>query len=254
VLVHGLATTRLIWRRIVPLLAAERRVVAIDVPGFGASPAVGDGFDLEQVADAIDDGLTTVGIDEPYDLAGHSMGGALALMLAGRRPRRVRRLVLCAPAGLTPRPAPAAATIGAVGERLIAVRRAAAPLADLGWVRRLLMVGGAVDGAALPPSEVRAMILASRGASRIGAALTAVAAADLRPLLAGLEMPLGAVWGARDPVIPRKTAEVLRDLRPDVPIEFVDDAAHVAMMERPHGFTQALNAAFTAASRPSVTL
>ncbi|HYZ29871.1 MAG TPA: alpha/beta fold hydrolase, partial [Thermoleophilaceae bacterium] len=98
VLVHGLATTRLIWRHVVPLLARERRVIAIDVPGFGASPPAGEGFDLEQVADAIDDGLAAAGVDERYDLAGHSMGGALALVLAGRRLERVRRLVLCAPA------------------------------------------------------------------------------------------------------------------------------------------------------------
>jgi pimeloyl-ACP methyl ester carboxylesterase len=254
VLVHGLATTRLIWRRVVPLLARERRVIAIDVPGFGTSPPVGEGFELEKVADAIDDGVADAGVDEHYDLAGHSMGGALALVLASRRPERVRRLVLCAPAGLTPRPALAAAAIGVVGEHLIAARRAAAPLAELAWARRLLMAGGAVDGAALPPSEVRAMVLASRGASRIAPALAAVASADLRPLLATLEVPLAAVWGARDPVIPLRTAEALRELRPDVAIEYVERAAHVAMMERPHEFTQALNAAFTAASRPSFTL
>jgi 3-oxoadipate enol-lactonase len=254
VLVHGLATTRLIWRRAVPLLATDRRVIAIDVPGFGVSPAVGEGFELEQVADAIDDGLAEAGVDERYDLAGHSMGGALALMLASRRPGRVRRLVLCAPAGLTPRPAPAAAAIGLVGERLIAARRAAAPLTDLAWARRLLMIGGAVDGAALAASDVRAMIVASRGASRIGAALAAVARADLRPRVATLEVPLAAVWGAQDPVVPLRTAESLRELRPDIPIELVERAAHVAMIERPHEFTHALNAAFTAASLVSVTL
>jgi pimeloyl-ACP methyl ester carboxylesterase len=43
VLIHGLATTRLIWRRVVPMLAGDRRVIAIDVPGFGVSPPAGDG-------------------------------------------------------------------------------------------------------------------------------------------------------------------------------------------------------------------
>lgn len=252
VLVHGLATTRLIWRRVVPLL--ESRVIAIDVPGFGASPPAGDGFDLDHVADAIDDGLSKAGVGEPYDLAGHSMGGAIALVIAARRPERVRRLVLCAPAGLTPRPAPAATAFGAVAERLIALRRAAAPLTDFPWARRVLMFGGAVDGAALPPADVRAMVTASRGAARIAPALAAVASADLRPLLTSLEPPLGAVWGAHDPVIPLRTATALSELRPDIPIEYVEHAAHVAMMERPHEFTQALNAAFTAASSQSVTL
>src|ERR1700751_3332533 len=73
VLVHGLATTRIIWRRVVPLLADERRVLAVDVPGFGESPPIGPGFVLADVADAIDDALHDKGVNERYDLAGHSM-------------------------------------------------------------------------------------------------------------------------------------------------------------------------------------
>jgi pimeloyl-ACP methyl ester carboxylesterase len=254
VLIHGLATTRLIWRRVVPLLAEERHVLALDVPGFGASTPAGPGFDLEAVADAIDDGLRDAGVEEPYDLVGHSMGGAVAVTLAVRRPERLRRLVLCAPAGLAPMPARTAAALGVAAERLVAVRRLAAPLADRGWARRLLLFGGALDGAAVPPEEVRAMILASRGSARISPALATVAACDMRPLLARLETPLGAVWGAQDLVVPARRADVLRELRPDVPIEVIDRAAHVAMMEKPHEFTQALNAVFTAAAAAPASL
>ena len=102
VFLHGLATTRLIWRRVLPLLAGGRRLMAVDVPGFGASPAVGPDFDLQAVASSFDDGLARAGIEDGYDLMGHSMGGALAIALAARRPGRVRRLVLYAPAKLKP--------------------------------------------------------------------------------------------------------------------------------------------------------
>ena len=47
VLIHGLATTRSIWRHAAPRLAATRAVVTLDVPGFGAARPVGRGFDLE---------------------------------------------------------------------------------------------------------------------------------------------------------------------------------------------------------------
>ena len=95
VLVHGLATTRVIWRRVLPYLAY--RVTAIDVPGFGESPPAGPGFVLEEVADAI-----AMAFDAPFDLVGHSLGGAIAIVLAERHPELVERLVLVAPAGSMP--------------------------------------------------------------------------------------------------------------------------------------------------------
>ena len=74
VLIHGLATTRRIWGLVAPGLRETRRVVAVDVPGFGGSPPVGRGFELESVAQRIADGLAEAGIPAPYDLVGHSLG------------------------------------------------------------------------------------------------------------------------------------------------------------------------------------
>lgn len=133
---HGLATTRVIWRRVVPLLRDGRSVVTLDVPGFGASPPAGPGFELDAVADAIADGLSHV--ETPFDLVGHSLGGAVAIAVADRYPERVRRLVLVAPAGLRRMPDPAARVFGITAERAIPLRRLGAPLADLRWGRRLL--------------------------------------------------------------------------------------------------------------------
>ena len=50
VLVHGVGTSRVVWRRVMPLLAQDRLVAAPDLPGFGASPADGPGFALERAA------------------------------------------------------------------------------------------------------------------------------------------------------------------------------------------------------------
>jgi 3-oxoadipate enol-lactonase len=239
VLVHGLATTRLIWRRVVPRLG-HRRAVALDVPGFGASPPAGPGFALDAVAAAIGDGLAQAGVPRPFDLVGHSMGGALALSLAARHPESVRRLVLVAPAGLRPVPRPAAEVFAAVSQQLIALRRAGAPLADSAWGRRLLLAGGTVDAEGIPPAEARAMVLASRGATRIRAALAAVVAADLRPALTAVQAPLGLVWGARDRVIPATGIDAVLERRPGAPAVRVPEAGHIAMMERPAAFARAL--------------
>ncbi|MDA0182958.1 alpha/beta fold hydrolase [Solirubrobacter phytolaccae] len=246
VLVHGLATTRVIWRRVVPLLLSERSVVALDVPGFGASAPVGPGFELDAVAAAIADGLAH--LERPFDLVGHSLGGAVAIALADRCPERVRRLVLVAPAGLRRMPGPAARAFGLAAERAIPLRRVGAPLADLPWGRRLLMSPGTADPASLPPAEVRAMLQASTGATRIQAALRTAASADLRQRLAQLRPPVGAIWGERDRIIPARGLETLRRLRPDAPITIVPRAGHIPMMERPAAFATALDEILAALS------
>lgn len=241
VLIHGLATTRSIWTHAAPLLARHgRRVVTLDVPGFGAAPPAGRGFDLDAVADRMHDELRAAGVEEPFDLVGHSMGAAVALTLAAREPVSVRRLVLVSPAGLRPLPFAACAVLGMAAELYIPARRRAAPLAGWGWGRRLLMTGGVSDGSALAPGVVRELLGASSGARRIGPALAAVAAADLRETLRALPLPVGALWGRGDRVIPPGGAHTLLALRPHAACEIIEGAGHIAMVEQPEAFVAAL--------------
>lgn len=198
VLIHGLATTRLIWSRVTPLLSGARRVVTLDVPGFGDSAPVGEGFELEAVAARIARGLARRGISASFDLVGHSLGAGVALTLAATRPRLVRRLVLVAPAGLEPLPWPAPELLSLGVDGVLSARRALAPLTNLPWGRRLLLALAAADPAALAPGEARLIVEASSGASRTAPALATIARADLRPLLHRVRAPLGAIWGTED--------------------------------------------------------
>ena len=240
VLIHGLATTREIWTAVRPELACKRRVITLDVPGFGESAPVGEGFELEVVADRIARGLASHGVRGPFDLVGHSLGAALAVTLAATRPRTVRRLVLVAPAGLAtiPRLASLALSLGA--DPLLAVRRALAPLTDVDWGRRLLLAFAAADGAAVPPLQARLMVAASGSAKRTSAALATVTAVDLRPLLRAAPAPLGVIWGAEDRTVPVRLAAAVREARPDAQVMIIERAGHVAMIERPDVFVATL--------------
>jgi pimeloyl-ACP methyl ester carboxylesterase len=102
VLLHGWGDTADCWRRVVPLLLREHRVVAIDIPPLGrsAAPALGDGKDLvDFYMDFFPELFTRLDL-ERASLVGHSFGGSIALYMALEAPDSVERLVLVAPAGL----------------------------------------------------------------------------------------------------------------------------------------------------------
>jgi pimeloyl-ACP methyl ester carboxylesterase len=240
VLIHGLATTRAIWSSVTPQLARSRRVVTLDVPGFGASAPAGPGFELEAVAERIADGLAARSIPQPFDLVGHSLGAGIALTLAVRRPRAVRRLVLVAPAGLTVLPQLPSRVIALGVDGLLAARRALAPLVDLAWGRRVLLAFSAADPSALSAMQARWMVEASAGAQRTSEALRTITTTDLRPLLARTSVPLGVIWGEEDRTVPVRTAAAIRALRPDADVRLIERAGHVAMVERPAVFAATL--------------
>ena len=140
VLVHGVATSRSIWRHVVPGLAEQHLVATPDMPGFGDSPPIGRGFVLEDVADELAEALG--GLPGPVDLLGNSLGGAVAIVLAERRPDLLRRLILAAPAGLAPHRAPIPAIAGRVSATVVAARRRVAPrLVGNASARRVLLYG-----------------------------------------------------------------------------------------------------------------
>ena len=82
-LVHGLGGTHRSWETVAPQLAAEREVVAVDLPGFGASPAGTERPSITALAEALEDFLDEQDLDG-VDVVGSSMGARLALELARR--------------------------------------------------------------------------------------------------------------------------------------------------------------------------
>ncbi len=241
VLLHGLATTSVIWDAVLPALSAERRVLTVDLPGFGGSEPVGPGFELDAVASRIARGLAARGVKGPFDVVGHSLGAGVAVALSAARPRAVRRLVLVAPAGLARLPAAGVTLLSASADRLLAARRRLAPLTDLPWGRRLLLAFAAADGARISPTYARLMVDASSRARRTREALSELGRTDLRPALAGSKIPLGIIWGAEDLTVPSSNARAVTAVRPDADVVIIERAGHVVMVERPAEFVTALD-------------
>ncbi|MGC4979793.1 MULTISPECIES: alpha/beta fold hydrolase [unclassified Streptomyces] len=97
-LLHGIGHHRQAWDPVIPILAAERDVIAVDLPGFGASPALPEGMthDLSTVVPLLGALCEALEIERPH-VAGNSLGGLLALELG--REKLVRSVTALSPAG-----------------------------------------------------------------------------------------------------------------------------------------------------------
>lgn len=93
-LLHGLASASRIWDLVAPLLASDRRVVALDQRGHGLSGKPDDGYDFETIVE--DDLLAAneLGFGQRFHVAGHSWGANVALEFAAAHPSRVASLSL----------------------------------------------------------------------------------------------------------------------------------------------------------------
>jgi pimeloyl-ACP methyl ester carboxylesterase len=103
VLLHGFGDTADSWRRVVPRLVGNHRVVALDIPPFGRSsgPSLNGTSLVEWYEEFFPALLRELGLKR-VTLVGHSFGGAVALHSALARPKVIEQLVLVAPAGLGP--------------------------------------------------------------------------------------------------------------------------------------------------------
>jgi pimeloyl-ACP methyl ester carboxylesterase len=99
VLLHGIGMSREVWDPVLPALAERFDVLAVDLPGFGGSASLPPGIEPTPaaLAAAVAELLDDLGIHEPH-VAGNSLGGWVALELAGLRP--AASVALLSPAGL----------------------------------------------------------------------------------------------------------------------------------------------------------
>ncbi len=97
VLVHGLGGSHVNWVAVGPRFAESRRVYALDLPGFGLSPRSRRGTTVDVMREAILRFADHVSND-PIELVGNSMGGALTVFTAASAPSRIAKAVLVCPA------------------------------------------------------------------------------------------------------------------------------------------------------------
>jgi 3-oxoadipate enol-lactonase len=230
VLLHGLGGNAGFWGPTLPALAGHR-VLAWDMPGYGASAPVEPGFPA--LAAALGRMMDAAGL-ERADLVGHSIGGMAALEFALTWPERVRSLTLYAS------PPAFGGRDPAFRERFLADR-----LAPLEAGRGLGEIAPQVIGRMLgdnPDPAARSRIASMAAVPEAGyrAALATLVTFDRRDDLGQLDMPCLVLVGEADPLAPFHVMHWTANAIPGARMAVIADAGHLAHLERPSDFNTML--------------
>lgn len=218
-LLHGFGGDYSSWMFNQAPLAEGRRVIALDLPGHGGSSKdVGDGS-VAAVAGAVEAVIGALGIGRCH-LVGHSLGGAVALAIAAKRPSETASLTLVASAGLGPEIDGGFIDAFTAAER----RKEMIGVAEMLFADRKLVTRKLVEDML----RMKRIDGVSEAMRRIAArefpggrqAAAAAAPASVKP-------PLLVIWGGKDRVIPVAHARALSAAR----VEILPEAGHMVHAE-----------------------
>jgi pimeloyl-ACP methyl ester carboxylesterase len=238
VFVHGLGGCWQNWLENIPRLAQERRVLALDLPGFGASEMPREKISISGYGETVVEFARAVGLDEPADVIGNSMGGFIAAEIGINHPEFARRIVLCSAAGISitnlkRRPVLTAARMTAAFTNVLLARPEA--MATRPGLRH-----AALAYVFRHPSRIDAdlayQVMLGTGKPGFLPALDALTDYDFRDRLEDVKAPVLLVWGEDDNLVPVKDADEFERLIPDARKVILDDTGHVPMLERPSTF------------------
>jgi pimeloyl-ACP methyl ester carboxylesterase len=238
-LIHGMAGSAHTWRDVLPALAKKYRVIAPDLLGHGQSSKPRTDYSLGAFAVGLRDLLDELGV-QSATVVGHSLGGGVAMQFVYQHPDYCRRLALISSGGLGP---------------------------DVGWILRLLAAPGAelimpviAPGPVLRAGNAVRSWLSSAGlrsprGAEIWNAYSSFADRDtreafLRTLRSVVDyrgqsvsalnrlnlregLPVLAIWGDQDDIIPVDHAYAALNARPDCRLEILPGVGHFAQVEQP---------------------
>lgn len=242
-MIHGIGRSLEDWNEQHELLAGKGyRLISVDMAGFGESEAFDESYSIPALARFVEAFLEALGITEPVNVVGNSLGGGVAMQLAVNAPRRVRSLVLADSAGF--------GREVAMPVRLMSVR----PIGE-----KLLAKPSLASARRLELSLFHDSSFVTDERSRLGYRLakrpnanrvfleTAGSLGTIRgsreewrkELIDGLQdktIPILAVWGEKDTIFPASQLEAAAAVFPRAQTHLFPNTGHMPMIERAQEF------------------
>jgi pimeloyl-ACP methyl ester carboxylesterase len=236
VLLHGMFGDYLDWEPVLGLLAAKFHIVALDLPGFGASGKPDVIYTGEFFVDRLDEFFGALELREIV-LAGNSFGGQIAMLYALRHPEKVSQMVLVDSGGFreVPQSERAMARTILSRENLLGMQAGMIPLIfskvfvkESAEKERYLAKQTAKLKMADYPEYVRAVVQS----------IELSMATNLLAELSKIACPVVLLAGKEDSVVPPEQAEEAARRLPQATLQIMEGCGHMPQMEEPEEFAR----------------
>ncbi|MGA8988442.1 alpha/beta fold hydrolase [Aeromicrobium sp.] len=231
VLIHGIGHRRQAWDSVFEQLSTKYDVIAVDLAGFGDSPAYPHGvkYDMRNACDNLVANFAAWGIERPH-VVGNSLGGAIALELGARN--LVRSVTALSPAGF----------FGLVNKvqtfvLLIMLRvssqlpaRALQYTANRAWGRKLVGSSLYTHPERFTPEQVLGDALALKNCTGFERTLFAGVRYTFRQRVV---VSTTIAWGTRDLILPYSSSAIAQERLPDAQHVALPRCGHVPMIDDP---------------------
>ena len=257
-LIHGMAGSSATWRAVLPQLAKKFRVVAPDLLGHGESAKPRGDYSLGAFAVWLRDFLDELGISQ-VTVVGQSLGGGVAMQFVYQHPDYCKRLVLISSGGLGPDVGAILRMLSAPGAELVLPVIAPQPVVTVGnkvasWLRsagiqspRGAELWSAYSSLSDPQTRQSFLRTLRSVVDYRGQAVSALNRLQLRA-----DLPVMAIWGEKDNIIPVEHAYTAHEARADSRLEVLPEIGHFPQVEAPMKVVELIEDFVATADRPSI--
>jgi pimeloyl-ACP methyl ester carboxylesterase len=240
-LVHGIGCSWTHWAANLDDLTAHHRVIAVDLPGFGASDPLAPGSELVATADVLLALMDSIGVGR-FAIVGHSLGGLISWLVTAQAPERILRLGLvdAATVELTALQAGTIVRSFTLGGRWLANPGVARAILRRPRLRKVVLANLFADHSGVTPELAVALLTPLTAAPGFNDALAAAATANRLVKPEDVHTPTLIVWGTKDLIFSVAAARKLASRMPDATLLEIRGARHWPQLERPAQFNPAL--------------
>ncbi|RSD26090.1 alpha/beta fold hydrolase [Mesobacillus subterraneus] len=232
VLVHGFAGSKLYWEKVLPELAVQHRVIALDLPGHGESGMGQEKYSIEEMAGVIKDMIEQLGL-EKVTMFGHSLGGYITLAFAELYPKYLNGFSLVHSTA-NPDSEEAKAARGTNADKV----QAEGPKEFIDGLSKKLFAPDYSEAGAQDIAEAAEIGMKTSIKGMVSALLAMRDRANRNHVLEKTGLPVLLIAGEQDQIVPPEKSFTVE--KPNIGKYIIEGSGHMSMYEKPDDLVQAM--------------